>query len=148
MEPASGRRRWPSRRTATSCLAPTHRFFPTLADHDQHPRRWNFPAFLDTSIPWVGVLRDLYAWPLSFPASISPEAGLLLHALVRNIRPRTAVEVGSFIGASTIWMAAALDSAAGDAAHSPIPEGRLGGIIHAFDDFGPTPKGPWREKSW
>src|SRR3954467_10016563 len=89
-----------------------HRFFPTLADHDQHPRRWEFQAFLDASVPWVGALRDLYAWPLSFPASISPEAGLLLHSLVRNIRPRMVVEVGSFIGASTIWMASALEAAA------------------------------------
>jgi predicted O-methyltransferase YrrM len=122
-----------------------HRFFPTLKDESQHPREWVFPAFLDASVPWVGVLRDLYAWPMSFPASISPEAGLMLHALVRNIRPRRVVEVGSFLGVSTIWMASALEAAAGDPGQAPAAEGEPSGVIHAFDDFGPMAKGPWRE---
>src|SRR5207253_670290 len=112
-----------------------HRFFPKLTDQSRHPRAWEFPAFLDATVPWVGVLRDLYAWPASFPASISPEAGQMLYSLVRNIRPRRVVEVGSFLGASTIWMAAALEAASADAGLAPVSEGEPSGIIHAFDDF-------------
>jgi predicted O-methyltransferase YrrM len=122
------------------------RFFPRLEDLAQHPTGWAFPAYLDASVPWVETLRDLYASPSTFPASISPEAGLMLHALVRNIRPRTVVEVGSFLGVSTIWMAAALEAGAGDPGHAPIREGQDWGVIHAFDDFGPMASGPWREE--
>ncbi|MEX2219161.1 MAG: class I SAM-dependent methyltransferase [Phycisphaerales bacterium] len=122
-----------------------HRFFPRLTDTASHPTRWDFPAFLDRSVPWVGVLRDLYEWPASFPASFSPEAGLLLHSLVRNIRPRTVVEVGSFLGVSTIWMAAAMEASEKEPGQAPVAPGQPRGIIHAFDDFGPMAKGPWRE---
>jgi predicted O-methyltransferase YrrM len=122
-----------------------HRFFPKLADESEHPTGWSFPGFLNPAVPWVGVLRDLYAWPASFPASFSPEAGLLLFSLVRNIRPRTVVEVGSFLGISTIWIAAALEAAEGDPGHGPVRADQLRGVVHAFDDFGPMARGPWRE---
>jgi predicted O-methyltransferase YrrM len=121
------------------------RFFPKLLDDSLHPKAWVFPEHLNTQIPWVATLRDLYASPVTFPASISPEAGLLLHSLVRNIRPRTIVEVGSFLGVSTIWMAAALESAAADPGQAPTRDGQPQGMIHAFDDFGPMARGPWRE---
>src|SRR3989442_4223552 len=91
------------------------RFFPKLERDLDHPRTWEFPAYLGADLPWLRTLRDLYAGPYAFPASIAPEAGLFLFALVRNLRPRTVVEVGSFIGISTIWIAAALEEAAGDA---------------------------------
>jgi predicted O-methyltransferase YrrM len=75
----------------------------------------------------------MYAMPIAFPASLAPEAGLLLHSLVRNIRPRVVIETGTFIGMSTIWIAAAL-AENGDRA-----------VVHSFDDFGPIEKGPWRD---
>ena len=71
--------------------------------------------------------------PIVFPASLSPEAGLMLHSLIRNLRPRVIVEVGTFCSVSTHWMAAALHEMGGN------------GVIHAFDDFGPIYKGPWRD---
>jgi predicted O-methyltransferase YrrM len=112
-----------------------------LQSDEDHPKAWTFPAYLDSAtVPWLAVLKELYASPLAFPASFSPEAGLLLHSLVRNIRPRTIVEVGSFLG---IWMAAALETATGDPAHRPAPAGAA--VIHCFDDFGPIAKAPWRE---
>lgn len=122
-----------------------HRFFPTLAHEADHPTSWRFPGYLDPAVPWVAVLRDLYSVPASFPASVSPEAGLLLHSLVRNIRPRTVVEVGSFLGASTIWIASALEASAEDPAQSPPALSEPRGQIHTFDDFGPMAKGPWRD---
>lgn len=130
------------------------RFFPKLENDADHPKAWTFPPYLDNpGCRWLGVLKELYASPMAFPASISPEAGLMLFSLVRNIRPRTVVEVGTFIGISTIWIAAALEEAAGDpggagaagGAGAGGGEGKPGGIIHAFDDLGPMGKGPWRE---
>jgi cephalosporin hydroxylase len=120
------------------------RFFPMLQSDEDHPKSWSFPAYLDNaSVPWLAVLKELYASPLAFPASFSPEAGLLLHALVRNIRPRTIVEVGSFLGVSTIWMAAALEATATDPPHRPASAGAA--IIHCFDDFGPVARALWRD---
>jgi predicted O-methyltransferase YrrM len=122
------------------------RFYPKLQSLDHHPKAWNFPAYLDASIPWVRTLKDLYASPLTFPASMSPEAGLFLHALVRNTRPRTLIEIGTFLGVSTIWMASALEAAANDPPHAPTSPGQLHGLIHCFDDFTPIPPGPWRDE--
>ncbi len=119
-------------------------FFPRLARIEDHPTAWRFPSYLDASQPWVAMLRDLYASPLAFPASISPEMGLFLHGLVRNVRPRTVVEVGTFLGASTIWMASALAEGESDPPQSPLAVGQRRGVIHCFDDFGPITAGPWR----
>lgn len=96
---------------------------------------WDFPDYLDNpNIPWLVELKKLYESPITFPASLSPQAGLLLHSLIRNIQPTRVVEVGTFLGVSTLWMAAAIQA------------NRNGGIIHSFDDFGPIKKGPWRDE--
>src|SRR5262245_42335418 len=61
------------------------RFFPMLRAEEDHPKTWTFPSYLDNpAVPWLMVLKEMYAMPLAFPASFSPEAGLLLHALVRS----------------------------------------------------------------
>jgi predicted O-methyltransferase YrrM len=136
------------------------RFWPRLRNEGDHPSNWRFPAYLEApGVPWLGVLKALYASPAAFPASLSPEAGLMLFSLVRNIRPRVVVEVGTFLGVSTIWMAAALEAAEGDpplvpgvdrpgSGAGPASEG-VGSpgaaVIHCFDDFEPMPPGPWRE---
>src|SRR5262245_13311355 len=83
------------------------RFMPRLESEQEHPRSWSFPATLGDA-PWERELRALYADQIAFPASISPQAGLLLHAVVLNLRPRIVVETGTFLGASTLWMASAL----------------------------------------
>ena len=107
-------------------------FYPRF--EGEHPHAWAFPSWLDNpSVPWLVELKRLYAEPASFPASLSPQAGLLLHALVTNVRPPVAIEVGSFLGASTLWMASAM-AASGE------------GVLHVFDDFGPMEAGPWREE--
>ena len=100
----------------------------------EHPRKWDWPAMLDNpNCRWMQKLKAMYALPIAFPASLSPEAGLLLHSLVRNIRPRVVIETGAFIGMSTIWIASALK------------ENGDGGVVHTFDDFGPVEPGPWRD---
>ena len=110
-------------------------FFPRL--HGAHPTAWCFPAYLDNpNCEWLQAIKDLYAQKITFPASLSPEAGLFLHSMIRNFKPRTIVEIGSFLSVSTHWMAAALKE-------NGIPPGD--GVIHCFDDFGPIHKGPWRD---
>ncbi len=98
-----------------------------------HPTRWTFPDYLNNpACRWLQCLREMYEMPIIFPASVSPEAGLMLHSLIRNLRPRVVVEVGTFLSVSTHWIAAAMREYGG-------------GIIHCFDDFGPVHKGPWRD---
>lgn len=77
----------------------------------------------------------MYRDPLSFPSALSPDAGLLLHTLVRNIQPRAVIETGTYTGISTVWIAAALQE---------LPRG---GEVHSFDWFGPIEPGPWRTAS-
>jgi len=98
-----------------------------------HPTRWDFPTYLDNpNCRWLQCLKEMYSMPIIFPASVSPEAGLMLHGLIRNLRPRIVIEVGTFLSVSTHWIAGALQA-------------NGAGVIHCFDDFGPIHKGPWRD---
>lgn len=94
-------------------------FFP----HTPHRGRWPIPADLSgRREAWAVELCRLYGRPASWPASIAPEVGLLIHALVVNMRPRTVIETGTCLGASTMWIAAALAAS-------------TGGVVHTFDTF-------------
>lgn len=94
-------------------------FFP----HVPHRGRWEIPADLASRREaWAVQLCRLYGRPASWPASIAPEVGMLIHALVRNLRPTTVVETGTCLGASTIWIASALAMT-------------TGGTVHTFDMF-------------
>lgn len=96
---------------------------PAALEHFPRGRLGTAWRFAEAEGAWLGALRALYADPVSCPASISPEAGWLLHWLARNVQARTIIEVGTCLGASTLWLAGAL-AAGGD--H---------GIIHSVDDF-------------
>ncbi|MEL7472379.1 MAG: class I SAM-dependent methyltransferase [Planctomycetota bacterium] len=114
----------------------TLRHFPHLKG--QHPTSWNWPAYLNPDAnSWMRSLKSLYDMPITFPASLSPEAGLMLHGLIRNLQPRTVLEIGSFLSVSTHWMTAAMQ----ENGLRPTPVGR----VHCFDDFGPIHKGPFRD---
>jgi len=93
------------------------------SDPATHRPCYALPEWMDRSVPWVASLERLYAMPASWPGSLSPEAGLLLYALVRNAVPRVVVETGTFMSVSTHWIAAALRDSGGS------------GRIHCFDRF-------------
>ncbi|MEM8757689.1 MAG: class I SAM-dependent methyltransferase [Planctomycetota bacterium] len=134
-------------RPAEKLLLPRHAlsFFPGPTCPERHPTRWAFPAWLrNESVPWLRTLAELYDHPAAFPASISPEAGLLLFSLVRNIRPRTVVEVGSFIGVSAIWIAAALEDIGDDPAASGDDAAARPGRLHTIDNFEDLPESGYR----
>jgi predicted O-methyltransferase YrrM len=105
--------------------------------HPDHPHRphtpiraWSMVEGLDPATPWARELAAHYADSASFPGSISPQAGMLLHALTLNQQPKVAVEVGSFLGASTLWIASALESnALNPTALNP------NATVHAVDRF-------------
>lgn len=122
-------------------------FFPGPLGEQHHPSAWSWPAWLaGSSVAWLRTLERLYALPVAFPAAMSPETGLLLFALLRNIRPRTVIEVGSFIGVSTIWMAAALEEIGDTYAESGDDRERVGALV-SIDDFAPLGETQWRRAS-
>jgi len=93
---------------------------------DPSCERWPRPPLLASrATPWLAALDDLYALPQTYPTSISPQAGLLVHALAANHRPKLVVELGVGHGAGTIWLAAALEP---------------GASLLAIDDFTPLPR--------
>ncbi len=106
--------RWPRQLRSDGEAPDPTRFFPIGTPHP-----WNIPQDLrDNTAPWARALVDLYEEDASWPSSIVPEGGMLLHALVRNIQPRVIVETGTCLGASTIWMAGALRASGGAALHT------------------------------
>lgn len=122
-------------------------FFPGPVGEAHHPEKWEWPGWLSGSqSPWLRTLERLYGLPAAFPAAMSPETGLLLFSLVRNIRPRTVIEVGSFIGVSTIWMAAALEEIGDAFAESGDEKERVGALV-SIDTFDPLPETQWRKAS-
>jgi len=122
-------------------------FFPGPVGEAHHPKAWAWPAWLAGSeARWLRTLERLYTLPVAFPAAMSPETGLLLFSLVRNIRPRTVIEVGSFVGVSTVWIAAALEEIGDAHATSGDEQERVGALV-SIDDFGPLPETQWRRAS-
>jgi predicted O-methyltransferase YrrM len=114
--------RWPRQLRSDAEAPDASRFFPIGTPHP-----WIVPQDLrDNPAPWARTLVTLYDDPASWPSSIVPEGGMLLHALVRNIQPRVIVETGTCLGASTIWLASALRAAGG-------------AELHTFDLFCPPP---------
>lgn len=108
------------------------RFFP-VGRHEP----WVIPPDLAARPEsWARTLVGIYSDRSCWPGSIAPEAGMLLHMLVRNIRPRTIVETGTFMGVSSIWLASALRLA------NPGEDASASPAFHAFDLFGINPSDP------
>lgn len=109
-------------------------FFPA-GTTDWMPKpgdRWVVPDYLrETKSRWAKALVKLYEHPMSFPGCISPDAGNILRALVINIAPRNVMEIGSYLGASTIWISSAL----ADTGKS--------GRLHSIDLFNAHKDSPW-----
>ena len=71
--------------------------------------KWEIPAFLrQIDAEWARVLINVYQHPMSFPGSVSPQMGNFLRALIINIAPKHVIEIGSFIGVSSLWIASAM----------------------------------------
>ena len=73
--------------------------------------------------PWAKTLVSMYQQPFAYGTSFSPAQGQFLRNFVSDVQPQTIVEIGSFLGISTLWMASALQTENKDA------------VIHAIDLF-------------
>jgi predicted O-methyltransferase YrrM len=90
----------------------------------------NFPDYmLSANSGWLSILKNLYEMPAANPASISPAQGEFLKAILSNISAKIVVEIGSYIGISTLWLAAGIASSS------------LRGRLYAIDTY--VPKFPW-----
>ncbi|MBF0202581.1 MAG: class I SAM-dependent methyltransferase [Desulfamplus sp.] len=98
--------------------------------HEGVPQ-YNIPNYLSNiALPWASTLTDLYNNPVTFPASLSPSQGEFIKSIVANIAPDTIVEIGCFVGVSTLWIAAALEQIGSNA------------ILHSIDLFNCIQKNP------
>ncbi|MDH5541499.1 MAG: class I SAM-dependent methyltransferase [Nitrospinota bacterium] len=77
----------------------------------------------NSSEPWAVALAGMYREKASYPAPLSPAQGDLLRTFIANIAPSTVLEIGCYIGISSLWIAAGLEQAGGD------------GILHGVDRF-------------
>src|SRR3990167_2005662 len=76
-------------------------------------------------------LNELSKTIYTHPISVHPEVGEILYSLARNLRPETVVEIGSFIGYSSICFAQAIED-----------NNQKDGVVYAIDLFQPHPKNP------
>ena len=77
------------------------------------------------------MLDELSASEYAHPISIYPEVGEIIYSLARNIKPKTVIEIGSFIGYSTICLAQAIEDNQED-----------NGMVYAIDNFLPHINNP------
>jgi len=91
-----------------------------------YPTYYDLPEWLrQCSLPWTRTLVEMYRHPFACPSALSPVQGALISSLIANIAPTLVVEIGSFIGISTLWLAAGL-------AQTPMPRS-LYTIDHATE---------------
>jgi cephalosporin hydroxylase len=75
------------------------------------------------------MVAAMYGHPCAYPACLSPSQGRQLREIVLERKPREILEIGCFMGVSSLWIASALEEIGG--------EGRL----HSIDLFEPIL--PW-----
>lgn len=94
------------------------------------PRRYDLPPDMETSIHrWEKFLARAYRHPCAYPACLSPSQGRLLRDMILERRPRHVLEIGCFMGLSSVWIASALEE---------IGDGRLDSI-DLFEPILPWP---------
>ncbi len=79
---------------------------------------------------WTETLQKMYEEEIASPSSLSPDQGNLLRLFVKNVRPKTLLEIGCYIGISAMWMAHGLEEIGDE------------GVLHSvdlFEDVDPTP---------
>ncbi len=81
---------------------------------DQKNITWQIPkSLLADNSKWAQTLVEMYNEPVSFPASLPPSQGKMLHDLILQHAPSIVVEIGCFIGVSSVWIGSALKKLGG-----------------------------------
>ena len=70
---------------------------------------WDLSELNDFQGDWVSALKFLYSTPVAFPASLPPSQGKQIRDLILKESPKRLLEIGSFIGISSHWIASALE---------------------------------------
>lgn len=84
-------------------------FFDMYYEGKHYSLKYRMPSWIShSSIPWCKALLEIYDNPISRPASISPQQGELIRSVIYNASPKIVVEIGTFLGVSTLWIASAL----------------------------------------
>ena len=64
---------------------------------------YKVPEYISNSmLAWTKTLTTLYSNPITFPSSLSPTQGGFVKSLITNIAPATVVEIGCYVGVSSI----------------------------------------------
>ena len=78
--------------------------FKSAIDHE---KRLNFyKSFKHIAL---NLLSGPFYWPTSWPTSLDPESGELVYSIVRLLKPKIAVEIGTFKGYAAICVGQALE---------------------------------------
>lgn len=78
-------------------------------------RTWDVPESMHASPhPWERMVAAMYAHPCAHPACLPPEQGRRLREWVLERRPNRVLEIGCFMGVSSIWIASALEDLGGE----------------------------------
>lgn len=81
-------------------------------------------SIITNTAPWARTLESMYREETSCPASLSPQQGEFLRSVLINLNPKRCLEIGCFIGVSTLWISSALEAC------------NDGGMLHSVDFFG------------
>lgn len=75
---------------------------------------WEIPEWLTKiNTKWSISLLNMYNNPASFPSSLAPSQGKQLFDFIIDSKPENVVEIGSYIGVSSLWIGAALEKNGG-----------------------------------
>lgn len=95
---------------------------------------WPLPEWLQSADdPVSNTLRDMYTHEVSFPAALPPSQGRILKNLILEHQPENVVEIGCYIGISSLWIGSALQQ---------IGRGHLFGV-DLFIEKTPQPPYSW-----
>jgi predicted O-methyltransferase YrrM len=95
---------------------------------------WTLPKwFLSSDDPVMNILRDMYGQDTSFRAALPPSQGRILRKLILEHQPKNVVEIGCYIGISSLWIGSALQQ---------VGRGHLFGV-DTFIDKEPRPPYCW-----
>jgi len=95
-------------------------------NYKQRSTEYQLPSWMEKNeTDWVTSLKRLYEEPVSCPFSLSPAQGELLRSIVLNKNPKVSVEIGCFIGISSLWLG------------SGIRDSSNQGKLYSIDNFLP-----------
>jgi predicted O-methyltransferase YrrM len=80
------------------------------AEFNLSSKCWPVPEWLSSASGATSqTLVEMYHTEASFPSSLPPSQGKILYELILENQPENVIEIGCFIGISSLWIASALE---------------------------------------